>query len=65
MLIVTNFASDPIDIAVRKSIILTSRVHPGESNASWIMDGVIEFLVSDVEKAKFLRDTFVFKIIPM
>ncbi len=65
MLIVTNFASDPVDIAVRKSVILTSRVHPGESNASYIMNGVIEFLVTDTEVARHLRDTFVFKIIPM
>lgn len=49
MLIVTNFLSDPVDIAVRKSVILTSRVHPGESNASYIMNGVIDFLVSDEE----------------
>jgi cytosolic carboxypeptidase protein 2/3 len=65
MLIITNFLSDPVDIAVRKSIILTSRVHPGETNASWIMNGVIDTLVSDDENAKFLRNTFVFKIIPM
>lgn len=65
MLIVTNFSSDPVDIAVRKSIILTSRVHPGESNASWMINGVIEFLVGDSDSAKYLRDTFVFKIIPM
>ena len=65
MLIVTNFSSDPVDIAIRKSIILTSRVHPGESNASWIMNGVIDFLISDDLNAKYLRDTFVFKIIPM
>ena len=65
MLIITNFSSNPVDIAVRKAVILTSRVHPGESNASWMMDGVIEFLVSEDEKAKHLRDTFVFKIIPM
>jgi len=65
MLILTNFVSEPSDIAVRKAVILTSRVHPGESNASWMMEGVIEFLTSDSEKAKFLRDTFVFKIIPM
>ena len=50
---------------MRKSVILTSRVHPGESNASWMMDGVIEFLVSDLENAQFLRNTFVFKIIQM
>ena len=44
---------------------MTARVHPGESNASWMMHGVIEFLVSDNEKAQNLRDAFVFKIIPM
>ena len=65
MLIVTNFASIPEEIAVRKAIILTARVHPGESNASWVMQGVIEFLVSDDDKAQYLRDTYVFKIIPM
>jgi hypothetical protein len=37
MLIVTNFASMPEEIAVRKAIILTGRVHPGESNASLMM----------------------------
>lgn len=65
MLIVTNFSSTPEDIAVRKAIILTARVHPGESNASWMMKGVIDFLVSDEQKAEFLRNNYVFKIIPM
>jgi hypothetical protein len=51
MLIVTNFLSDPVDIAERKSVILTSRVHPGETNASWMMNGVLDFLVSDEERA--------------
>jgi murein tripeptide amidase MpaA len=65
MLIVTNFSSIPEDIAVRKAIIITARVHPGESNASWMMKGCIDFLVSDDDKAQFLRNTYVFKIIPM
>jgi cytosolic carboxypeptidase protein 2/3 len=65
MLIVTNFNSSPENIANRKAIILTSRVHPGETNASYVMDGVLEYLVSNDEKAEFLRNTYVFKIIPM
>lgn len=65
VLIITNFNSEPIELSLRKSVILTSRVHPGESNSSWIMQGAIDFLVSDEETAKFLRNTFVFKIIPM
>jgi predicted deacylase len=65
MLIITNFASHPESIAMRKAIILTARVHPGETNSSYNMNGVIDFLISDDEKADFLRNTFVFKIIPM
>jgi len=51
MLIVTNFASAPEEIAIRKAVILTARVHPGESNASYMMKGCIDFLVSDDAKA--------------
>jgi len=65
MVIITNFSSKPEQIAIRRAIILTSRVHPGESNASLMMDGTLEYLVSEEEGAKYLRDNFVFKIIPM
>ena len=65
MVIITNFTSKPEDIASRRAIILTSRVHPGESNASFIMHGTLEFLVSDDEGARYLRNNFVYKIVPM
>jgi murein tripeptide amidase MpaA len=65
MLIVTNFTSDQDKIAERKCIIICSRVHPGESNASFIMEGFLEFIVSNDKDAKTLREIFVFKIIPM
>ena len=65
MLIVTNFASHPEAIALRKAVILTARVHPGETNSSYLMNGVIDLLISDNDAAEFLRNTFVFKIIPM
>ncbi|XP_054551431.1 cytosolic carboxypeptidase 4 [Talpa occidentalis] len=45
--------------------VITARVHPGESNASWVMKGALEFLVSDDPVAKLLRENFIFKIIPM
>lgn len=47
MLIVTNLNSSQDDIADRPAIVLSSRVHPGESNASFIMEGIIELLMSD------------------
>lgn len=65
MVIITNFSSRPEQIAIRRAIILTSRVHPGESNASYMMEGTLEYLVSEDEGARYLRDNFVFKIIPM
>ncbi|XP_023384774.1 cytosolic carboxypeptidase 4 [Pteropus vampyrus] len=45
--------------------VITARVHPGESNASWVMKGTLEFLVSDDPVARLLRENFIFKIIPM
>ena len=46
MLIVTNFASYPEVIAERKAIILTGRVHPGETQGSYVMKGLIDFLIT-------------------
>ena len=41
ILTVTNFPEVPSeDILSRPYIFLTARVHPGESNASWVMKGV-------------------------
>uniref|UniRef100_A0A8D0UNS7 tubulin-glutamate carboxypeptidase n=1 Tax=Sus scrofa TaxID=9823 RepID=A0A8D0UNS7_PIG len=45
--------------------VITARVHPGESNASWMMKGTLEFLVSSDPVAQLLRESFIFKIIPM
>jgi murein tripeptide amidase MpaA len=50
---------------MRRAVILTSRVHPGESNASFVIEGTLQYLVSEDQGARYLRDNFVFKIIPM
>lgn len=49
----------------KKSVFFTARVHPGESNSSWVMKGLIEFLISDSSEARILRDAFVFHLVPM
>lgn len=49
----------------KKAIILTARVHPGETNSSYIMDGILRFLASNHKDAKLLRQNYIFKIIPM
>ena len=53
------------DAPQKKGVFISARVHPGESNASWMMKGVIDFLVGNSPEAAALRDNFVFKIIPM
>ncbi|XP_067931708.1 cytosolic carboxypeptidase 2-like [Watersipora subatra] len=50
---------------VKKAVVVTARVHPGETNGSWMMKGLLDYILGDSEDAKLLRDTFVFKIVPM
>ena len=50
----------------KKSVIISSRVHPGETVGSWMMKGVLKFITDPFDaEAKTLRDNFIFKIIPM
>ena len=65
MLIITNLDSTQDEIAERSAIVVSSRVHPGESNASFIVEGLIRFLMGDEPEAVTLRNRYVFKIIPM
>ncbi len=65
LVIITNFLSSEQDISQRDAIIITGRIHPGESNASFIVEGILGFLVSNEPEAVKLRDKYVFKIIPM
>lgn len=52
LLIVTNFASSPEDIAKRKCVIISARVHPGESNSSFIVEGLIRHICSNSHEVK-------------
>ena len=45
---------------------LSDRVHPCETSASWMIKGLIDFLTDgDNPEAKWLRDHFVWKVVPM
>ena len=61
---ITNRSSFEVD-KKKEGVVITARIHPGESNSSFMMKGVIDFLVSNDPIANELRDKFVFKIIPM
>ncbi|KAF6122935.1 ATP/GTP binding protein 1 [Phyllostomus discolor] len=49
----------------RPYVFLSARVHPGETNASWVMKGTLEYLMSNNPTAQSLRECYIFKIVPM
>ena len=49
----------------KQGIVLTARTHPGETPGSYLMKGVIDFLLSPCREAQILRHHYVFKLIPM
>nr|XP_054750857.1 uncharacterized protein LOC129256700 isoform X3 [Lytechinus pictus] len=61
LLTVSNFSEH----RPKKGIVVTARVHPGETNASWMMRGLLDFITSSDPVAKELRKCYIFKIIPM
>ena len=60
MLTITN---EVVNISKKRTVIICGRVHPGETNSSWILHGMIDYLIS--KDAGHLRDSLVFKIVPM
>lgn len=58
-----SFKSSPL--INRKYVLLSGRVHPGESNSSHIVEGIFKYLIGDSENAKILRKKCIFKIVPM
>lgn len=59
---VTSRGSGAVADKTKRAVVVTARVHPGETNGSWMMEGFLDFLLGDSEDAELLRDTFVFKV---
>ncbi|KAK9303389.1 hypothetical protein QLX08_004884 [Tetragonisca angustula] len=53
------------EVRRKKGIVITARVHPGETPSSWTMKGIIDFLTGESSQARVLRERFVFKLVPM
>lgn len=65
-IVITNYSSSKEEIRERKCIFITGRIHSGETVSSYVVQGLIDFLVNlNNPISKYLRDKFIFKIIPM
>nr|CAD7194974.1 unnamed protein product [Timema douglasi] len=62
---ITHPNNMPLGSKKQHVVVILSRIHPGESPASYVCQGLIDFLVSSHPIAQVLRDHVVFKIIPM
>ena len=49
----------------KPTIFLTARVHPGEVQASHVLNGFLDFLLSKTDSAGLLLEKYQFKIIPL
>lgn len=65
MLFITNPGSLEVKGFQKRTIVITSRIHPGETPASYMCEGLIDYLLSNDNNAKLLRKYFIFYIIPM
>uniref|UniRef100_A0A5F8G5N9 Cytosolic carboxypeptidase 1 n=1 Tax=Monodelphis domestica TaxID=13616 RepID=A0A5F8G5N9_MONDO len=61
----SNYYENICQFRNRPYIFLSARVHPGETNSSWVMKGTLEYLMSNNPTAQSLRESYIFKIVPM
>lgn len=57
--------TDPDSEAVKQKIVFSSGVHPNETPANHVLEGLVDFLVSDDPRAAALREVAEFYIYPM
>ncbi|XP_030379191.1 cytosolic carboxypeptidase Nna1 isoform X2 [Scaptodrosophila lebanonensis] len=64
-LTVTAPSANEENMRRKKAIVVSARVHPSETPASWMMKGLMDFITGDTTVAKRLRHKFIFKLVPM
>ncbi|XP_069077704.1 cytosolic carboxypeptidase 2 isoform X1 [Pleurodeles waltl] len=65
LLTITSPSQHYLEAAAKKAVVVTARVHPGETNGSWMMQGFLDFILSNSPDAHLLRGLFIFKVVPM
>jgi len=58
-------SSDKASSKLKPALFLSGRVHPGETPASWMMKGILDFLTNNSSQAQLLRKVFVIYIVPI
>ena len=53
------------EIRAKRAVIISARVHPGETVGSWMMLGILDFLTGEDPEADALRSRYIFKVVPM
>lgn len=56
---------EPRSKKLKPVVVISARVHPGETVSSFMCEGLIRYLLSDVPSAILLRERCVFLIVPM
>jgi murein tripeptide amidase MpaA len=65
LLTVTAPCATPEELMNRNVVFISARVHPGETNSSFMLRGFLDYITSDNASAQKLREKLIFKIIPM
>lgn len=61
-LTITNFE---IPKKRKKYVLIAARYNPGETCSSFVIEGIIQFLLSDSTEAQECRNSLIFKLVPM
>ncbi|XP_075246173.1 uncharacterized protein LOC142339779 isoform X2 [Convolutriloba macropyga] len=59
-----TITSNQVPDSGKKAIVMTCRVHPGETNSSWVLEGFLDFITSQHHIAQVLRKQYIFKVVP-
>jgi murein tripeptide amidase MpaA len=57
--------TSPLPAEDRAIVFVTGRIHPGESNGSFLVHGLIDFLLSDDPLAQYILEHTIVKCVPM
>ena len=61
----TKYSNHLLMNSNKRAMIITSRVHPGETQSSYALEGMVKYLLSSKKRAVELRKNYIFYVVPM